>query len=606
MKTTLFTPLRMAFIATAFCVAEPCLGQTSPYRGLWVGSVSLRRVNEVAIPLDAQNNPVAPKPQVPTPTFDEANLRIILHVNGAGQVSLLKDVAILDRKAQTNDGNHEVFASETDLALVSDARIYASFPPQPARRVASAFFDFGDALATEALDALVAQAVVSATNFVMTPGLDLSTSALRIQARQAAAALIAAALAPIAGNADVADSYSGFIAQFTPAKVNAIAADPTSVEVGNALLLASQLRDQSFYRDGRAVDLVNAVVAAVNGAAPADRQAAAQNAASAYADVQNLYQRFISGKTFGDMILAAATQAGTSAKVPGTTAALIEAALRGIPETTAAITESLNAKVPMYTDTRSGTAIDRVLAAMAQAAFANAALSASDIRQASETAGRAALADLVARYPLPVQTPTVDYNAFVQSAEFDAAVQKAAEAAAQGAVDERGTNPLYSGLSVASKAKIAALNALQTEYATAARAQRTELPLAGTFGPGSGDPRMVAELAQPSDLGAAGLAGRIYLPANHPTNPFRHRRHPDHTAGFDIERSIRLDFDGSAGDPLQAAGYGVDQVTGTYREEIFGLHKPLGPDPANSPIGLKTEGRFQLNRISFIDTLNTL
>ena len=58
--------------------------------------------------------------------------------------------------------------------------------------------------------------------------------------------------------------------------------------------------------------------------------------------------------------------------------------------------------------------------------------------------------------------------------------------------------------------------------------------------------------------------------------------------------------------PLQAAGYGVDQVTGTYREEIFGLHKPLGPDPANSPIGLKTEGRFQLNRISFIDTLNTL
>ena len=606
MKTILCTPLRMVFIVTAFCVAESSLGQTSPYRGLWVGSVSLRRVNEVAIPLDAQNNPVAPKPQVPTPTFDEANLRLILHVNGAGQVSLLKDVAILNRKAQTNDGNSEVFASETDLALVSDPRIYASFPPQPALRVASAVFDFGDALATEALDALVAQAVVSATNFVMNPGLDLSTSALRIQARQAAAALIAAALAPIAGNADVAQSYSGFIDQFTPAKVNAIAADPASAEVGNALLLASQLRDQSFYRDGRAADLVNAVVAAVNGAAPADRQAAAHNAASAYADVQNLYQRFISGKTFGDMILAAAAQAGTSAKVPGTTAALVEAALRGIPETAAAISESLNAKVPMYTDTRSGTAIDRVLAAMAQAAFANAALSASDIRQASETAGRAALADLVARYPLPVQTPTVDYNAFVKSAEFDAAVQKAAEAAAQGAVDERGTNPLYSGLSVASKAKIAALKALRTEYATAARAQRTELPLAGTFGPGSGDPRMVAELAQPSDLGPAGLAGRIYLPASHPTNPFRHRRHSDHKAGFDIERSLRLDFDGSAGDPLQAAGYGVDQVTGTYREEIFGLHKPLGPDPANSPIGLKTEGRFQLNRISFIDTLNTL
>ena len=180
MKTILCTTLRRALIVTAWCVAGSGLGQTSPYRGLWVGSVSLRRVNEVAIPLDAQNNPVAPDPQVPTPTFDEANLRLILHVNGAGQVSLLKDVAILNRKAPADNGNPDVFASETDLALVSDPRIYASFPPQPALRVASAVFDFGDALATEALDALVAQAGVSATNFVMNPGLDVSTPALRV------------------------------------------------------------------------------------------------------------------------------------------------------------------------------------------------------------------------------------------------------------------------------------------------------------------------------------------------------------------------------------------------------------------------------------------
>ena len=39
-------------------------------------------------------------------------------------------------------------------------------------------------------------------------------------------------------------------------------------------------------------------------------------------------------------------------------------------------------------------------------------------------------------------------------------------------------------------------------------------------------------------------------------------------------------------------------------EEIFGLHKPLGPTPATAPIGLKTEGRFELNRISEIDVLN--
>jgi len=45
----------------------------------------------------------------------------------------------------------------------------------------------------------------------------------------------------------------------------------------------------------------------------------------------------------------------------------------------------------------------------------------------------------------------------------------------------------------------------------------------------------------------------------------------------------------------------VASVTGVYREEIFGLHKPLG---ANKDIGLKAEGRFQLNRVSRIDTLN--
>jgi hypothetical protein len=45
----------------------------------------------------------------------------------------------------------------------------------------------------------------------------------------------------------------------------------------------------------------------------------------------------------------------------------------------------------------------------------------------------------------------------------------------------------------------------------------------------------------------------------------------------------------------------VDRIPGTYREEFFGLHKPLGPD---KDIGLRVEGRFELNRISTIDTLN--
>ena len=153
-------------------------------------------------------------------------------------------------------------------------------------------------------------------------------------------------------------------------------------------------------------------------------------------------------------------------------------------------------------------------------------------------------------------------------------------------------------------AALTARQALRSVYALAARARRAELPLAGAFAPGSGDPRLVSELAQPTDLGPAGLAGTVRLPADHPTNPFRHRRHPDHTTGYDIRREIRLDFDGAPGGAVESAGYGVSRIAGTYREEIFGLHKPLGPAPATAPIGLKTEGRFELNRISEIDVLN--
>ena len=106
----------------------------------------------------------------------------------------------------------------------------------------------------------------------------------------------------------------------------------------------------------------------------------------------------------------------------------------------------------------------------------------------------------------------------------------------------------------------------------------------------------------PELLGPAGLAGTIRLPANHPTHPFRHRRHPDHSTGIDLTRLIRIDFDGeTATNGVMPVAYGVASVTGVYREEIFGLHKPLG---ANKDIGLKAEGRFQLNRVSRIDTLN--
>lgn len=577
-------------------------GQAHPHRGLWVGTVALHAVNEVSIPLDADNVPRAQDPRVPTPSYDRAELRILLHVNGAGQVSLLKDVAILNRKDPSSaDALAHAGARETDLALVTDPRMYAEFPPQPAMRIASAAFDFGDFKATEALDAMVEEAARMATDFVMDPGLTVDTQADRLQARSDAVALIEPILSGIVSGANVADAFFTYIGGF-PAIADDIAAGTADID---ALLAdAETIRDESFYGDTRAIELIQATVAAVGSAEPGDAQQAARNVAASFADSANEYHRFVSGQVFGDMLVAAAAEAGTVAGGAGSVAQVRDA-VETTPESITAITRALQIKVQAFNDSRGEDAIDIVLDAMAASAFANKTLSVMEISRISEQAGRAALDGLVGRYPLPVTAPTLDYNAFVVSAPFLAAASDAASAAAVAAIDERAKNPLYTDWSIYSAARIASLNALRGAYGTAARAMRSALPLVGSLAPGVGDPRMLADLAQPTDLGPAGLEGRIYLPAGAPTNPFRHRRHPDHGLGFNIERMIRLDFDGLTGDSLEPAGYGVDRITGTYREEIFGLHKPLGPEPETAPIGLRTEGRFELTRISFIDTLNS-
>ena len=256
-----------------------------------------------------------------------------------------------------------------------------------------------------------------------------------------------------------------------------------------------------------------------------------------------------------------------------------------------------------YTDTRAITAVDAVLNAVLAAAQANSDKTAAEIEALAAAAGKDALAEMVVRYPLPRTAPTVDYTAFVNSASFKtAAPLTAARAALAAALLETADNPLTWQARIPVVARDAAVNALQRVYGSAALAARNELPLEGVFGPGSGDARFTADVLPQGELGPAGLTGTIRLPANYPTNPFRHRRNPEHSAGFDITRNIRIDFDGTASTNLMAsAAYGVATVTGLYREEILGLHKPLGP---SQNFGLRTEGRFQLNRISRIDTLN--
>ena len=206
----------------------------------------------------------------------------------------------------------------------------------------------------------------------------------------------------------------------------------------------------------------------------------------------------------------------------------------------------------------------------------------------AQTAGRQVLADLVVRSAIPRITPTADFTAFVRAndarfTDYRELAPIAAEAAAAGAYNEY-QNVLHTADTVKNKAKERILAAVSGVYAAAARAQRTELPMNGSFGPG-----------------VTGLTGTIVLPANHPSNPFRHRRNPDHSTGFDITRVLNLNFDGLAGDSPASTGYGVDTITGTYAEEIHGLHKPLGPQKNT---GLKVSGTFMLNRISLVDALN--
>jgi hypothetical protein len=204
------------------------------------------------------------------------------------------------------------------------------------------------------------------------------------------------------------------------------------------------------------------------------------------------------------------------------------------------------------------------------------------IQGEEDAAGRKSLSDNVPRFTGATTIPTEDYTALVRSAAFTGAPAIAASAAAAAALKEK-ANPLSTASSIQDQAKAAAINALASLYSAASRSLLTSLPMSGAFA-----------------RGASGLTADIRLPANHPTNPFRHRRHPDHTTGIDIRRVVSLDFDATDQSPRRA-GFGVERVTGTYREEIHGLHKPLGP---NRDVGLKVRGTFSLSRISFIDTLN--
>lgn len=102
------------------------------------------------------------------------------------------------------------------------------------------------------------------------------------------------------------------------------------------------------------------------------------------------------------------------------------------------------------------------------------------------------------------------------------------------------------------------------------------------------------------------LFATLTMPYDSPTNPFKHKFHPDHdnlNARFDgpavesytTTRQIQLSFEASPppGGPA-VPDYGYSLMGGTYRETINGLHKKA----------IHLSGTFRLTRLSEIAVLN--
>src|SRR5437660_12419693 len=118
----------------------PCHAATNS--GLWVGQVTLTKVNETVGGVNAANQLVFPAPSVTTPVASAAHLQVIFHVDSQGQVRLLKSVAVLPKTTNQPPG----------VALITDPSLYPNFSSTGiGKRIAAAAFDFGESNAVSVL-----------------------------------------------------------------------------------------------------------------------------------------------------------------------------------------------------------------------------------------------------------------------------------------------------------------------------------------------------------------------------------------------------------------------------------------------------------------------
>ncbi|MEY4918305.1 MAG: hypothetical protein RL616_2218, partial [Verrucomicrobiota bacterium] len=132
-------------------LALPIVAAASSTAGLWVGEVTLINVNETVVGFNAANEIVAPDPAVATPVKSPAHLRILLHMDGNGQVRLLKNVAVLDKSTNQTP----------DLALVTDESLYGNFS-SAGKRFSAVAYDFGDGNAADLLNQIAVNAGATA------------------------------------------------------------------------------------------------------------------------------------------------------------------------------------------------------------------------------------------------------------------------------------------------------------------------------------------------------------------------------------------------------------------------------------------------------------
>jgi hypothetical protein len=122
----------------------------NPRAGLWLGSAV---VNAVSQPANLTN------PVVPFPTATEFQVRLLLHVDGGGNVKLLQKVLQMwkDGSYTNNDNGVQVLAQPGRYVLVTDDRLIPSFSgaalrdgQQVARRFSSTGFAFRSPLGMNA------------------------------------------------------------------------------------------------------------------------------------------------------------------------------------------------------------------------------------------------------------------------------------------------------------------------------------------------------------------------------------------------------------------------------------------------------------------------